>query len=179
MSQDGTDLSTLSAAEQVTFGPDALAEALSPASVSAWLGPLDSADGASWRRHAADLRLRVSDRGSALFRKAAYVEFGTLVHEGDELSVPISWRAAGLAPLFPIFAGRLSLRAGQLEIKGWYAPPGGVIGRAADRLLLRLAAERTGRWLLGELIAATQAEALASTRPAATTDSRAETTRPA
>jgi hypothetical protein len=42
-------------------------------------------------------------------------------------------------------------RGEELSISGWYAPPGGVVGRAADRALLHIAAEGTARWLLGEL----------------------------
>ena len=55
------------------------------------------------------------------------------------------------APLFPVFAGTLRARGSELSVDGLYAPPGGVVGRVADRLLLHLAANATARWLLGEI----------------------------
>ena len=39
----------------------------------------------------------------------------------------------------------------ELRIDGLYAPPGGALGRVADRVLLHIAAEATARWLLGEI----------------------------
>ena len=70
-----------------------------------------------------------------------------------------SWQASTLAPLFPVFSGSIVVRDGEITVSGWYAPPGGAIGRLADRTLLHLAAEGTARWLLGELdrVAATGA----------------------
>jgi len=104
------------------------------------------------RRHQADLRLRVSDRPSLVtFGKAAYVDLGALQELGDGWQVEVSWRAASLAPLFPVFSGILLARPDELSVSGWYAPPGGVIGRVADRALLHIAAEGTARWLLAEL----------------------------
>ena len=38
-----------------------------------------------------------------------------------------------------------------LTIEGHYAPPGGVGGRTADRMLLHTAARGTARWFLGHL----------------------------
>jgi len=43
------------------------------------------------------------------------------------------------------------LTDGELRLEGWYAPPGGLIGRVADRVLLRIAARGTARWLLTAL----------------------------
>jgi hypothetical protein len=65
--------------------------------------------------------------------------------------VEISWRSATLAPLFPVFSGWLTVGPGELRLDGYYAPPGGALGLAADRALLRLAARGTARWLLGQL----------------------------
>lgn len=127
---------------------------------SRWLGePLDvSAEGAAVgpggprRRFATDLRLRVSDRSPrALFRKAAIVELGTPLEANGIVSVEIGWRAATLAPLFPVFSGRLSVDAHDATLRGLYAPPGGRIGQIADDALFHLAAEGTARWLLREL----------------------------
>jgi hypothetical protein len=38
-----------------------------------------------------------------------------------------------------------------MRIEGLYAPPGGVVGRVADRMLLHVAANGTARWLLREI----------------------------
>jgi hypothetical protein len=65
--------------------------------------------------------------------------------------VEIGWRASRAAPLFPVFSGWLSIRPGELHLEGVYAPPGGVLGRVADRMLLHVAANGTARWLLGEI----------------------------
>ena len=103
-------------------------------------------------RHEADLRLRVSDRPSLVtFGKAAYVDLGVLEPLDEGWQIEVSWRASSLAPLFPVFSGTLVERRGELTVSGWYAPPGGAIGRVADRALLHIAAEGTARWLLGEL----------------------------
>jgi hypothetical protein len=138
------------------------------AGAEAWLGePVDaeegrnvrSADGrARRRRFATDLRLRVSDRTErTLFRKAAIVELGTPVRSPDgTVSVEIGWRAATLAPLFPVFAGRLTVGSHEARLRGLYAPPGGRIGLLADAALLHLAAQGTARWLLRELESAVE-----------------------
>lgn len=127
-----------------------------------WLGePVETVaeavgPGGHRRRFATDLRLRVSDRSErALFRKAAIVELGTPVEAPDgTVSVEIGWRAATLAPLFPVFSGRLVVGSHDATLRGLYAPPGGRIGRLADAALFHLAAEGTARWLLRELAAA-------------------------
>jgi hypothetical protein len=107
------------------------------------------------QRYEADLRLRVSDRPSLVtFRKAAYIDLGAIEPLDDGWQADVSWRASSLAPLFPVFSGTLVARAGELSVSGWYAPPGGALGRVADRALLHIAAEGTARWLLAELDAA-------------------------
>jgi hypothetical protein len=117
----------------------------------AWLGELVQADvdvqGAA--RYLLDLELRVSDLAPRVsFRKAAYVDVGPLDAVGATLVVDIAWRAAGLTPLFPVFAGTMSWQDGELQLRGVYAPPGGAVGAVADRLLLNVAARGTGRRLL-------------------------------
>jgi hypothetical protein len=117
----------------------------------AWLGDLveasDDSEGTS--RYLLDLELRVSDAAPRVaFHKAAYVDLGPLREEGEAVWLEIGWRAAGLTPLFPVFAGRLTWVGGQLQLDGHYAPPGGTVGVVADRLLLNLAARGTGRRLL-------------------------------
>jgi hypothetical protein len=105
------------------------------------------------RRYEVDLRLRVGGEGAGLttFRKAAFVDLGRPVRVGDGWEAEIAWRAASAAPLFPVFAGILRADGAELSVEGLYAPPGGVVGRVADRLLLHLAANATARWLLAEI----------------------------
>lgn len=119
----------------------------------AWLGPEVEPAPSGMHRHAADLRLRVSDHPSLVtFGKAAYVDLGP-VHglAADGWRVEVGWQASTLAPLFPVFSGTIVARGEEVTLSGWYAPPGGTLGRVADRALLRIAAEGTARWLLAEL----------------------------
>jgi len=105
------------------------------------------------RRFAVDLRLRVGTEETALatFSKAAVLEVGPLRRSSAGTDVEIGWRAAGLAPLFPVFSGHLHIGDGELRLDGIYAPPGGAVGRVADRLLLHTAATATAGWLLRQL----------------------------
>ena len=120
-----------------------------------WLGPEVEPAPDGTHRHQADLRLRVSEHPSLVtFSKAAYVDLGGVQPLDDGWQVEVSWRAATLAPLFPVFSGVIVVRGGEMgemTLSGWYAPPGGTVGRMADQVLLHIAAEGTGRWLLGEL----------------------------
>jgi hypothetical protein len=101
-------------------------------------------------RYLTDLVLPLPPDGRLLsLRKAAFVDVGSVIPVDDGIDVPIAWRSAGLAPMFPVFAGRLQARPSGLTIDGHYAPPGGIVGRAADRVLLHTAARGTARWLLG------------------------------
>ena len=113
---------------------------------SAWLGELVEAgehEGAG--RYLLDLELRVSDSAPRVaFRKAAYIDVGPLEQGPDGPAIDVSWRAAGLATLFPVFAGRLAWHDAELVLDGYYAPPGGSVGVIADRLLLNVAARATG-----------------------------------
>lgn len=124
----------------------------------AWLGDVVEAGIAAGRldRHLVDLELRIGDQDSRIaFRKAAYVDVGPVRGDRSELlRLGISWRAAGLTPLFPVFSGTLSWSAGELRLSGYYAPPGGGIGVVADRLLLNVAARGTARVLLERIAAA-------------------------
>jgi hypothetical protein len=111
-------------------------------------------------RHLVDLELRVSEQTPRIaFRKAAYVEVGPVMAETfGPIRIGISWRAAGLAPLFPVFSGTLQWDDGELRLDGYYAPPGGGIGIVADRLLLNVAARGTARLLLEKIAAAMRGE---------------------
>jgi len=105
------------------------------------------------RRYVVDLRLRVGGDEASLttFRKAAYVDLGAPRRTPSGDVIPIGWRASTAAPLFPVFAGSLQVDGHTLELSGMYAPPGGAIGRLADRALLHLAASGTAKWLLHEI----------------------------
>ena len=129
----------------------------------AWLGELVEAEDLGEReRHLVDLELRVSEQTPRItFRKAAYVEVGPVrAPQQQPITVGISWRAAGLAPLFPVFSGTLRWVDGELSLDGYYAPPGGGIGIIADRLLLNVAARGTARLLLERIAAAMRGDAI-------------------
>ncbi|HET8587893.1 MAG TPA: hypothetical protein VFM74_08485 [Candidatus Limnocylindria bacterium] len=155
-STEAARLSHLLVVEPYFGAADALRVALDRA--SGWLGPIVDDAPSGVRRHVTDLRLRVGDQpGRATFRKAAYVDIGRIRRVSRGYEVEISWRAATLAPLFPVFSGKLAIADGELRLEGWYAPPGGAIGFVADRALLNVAARRTGRWFLDELVEAADA----------------------
>jgi hypothetical protein len=120
-----------------------------------WLGQVVDLDGLApgMTRYLTDLVLPLPPDGRLLsLRKAAFVDLGTPVAIGPEaIDLEIAWRSASLAPLFPVFAGHLEARSTGLTIEGRYAPPGGIVGRAADRILLHTAARGTARWFLGRL----------------------------
>ncbi len=120
---------------------------------SRWLGDPVSSSTGGVRRYQTDMRLRVGGEGAGLttFRKAAYLDLGTPVRVPRGWEVEIGWRASSAAPLFPVFSGRLRVNPREMAIEGLYAPPGGVVGRVADRLLLHVAATGTARWLLDEI----------------------------
>jgi len=141
--------SSLHVSHPAPASPERAAEILGKGR-TAWLGELvDAGGGGAAGRYLLDLELRVSEAAPRVaFRKAAYVDVGTLTVDGQRLWLEISWRAAGLTPLFPVFAGRLAWREGTLALTGYYAPPGGGVGMVADRLLLNVAARATGRRLL-------------------------------
>lgn len=130
--------------------PDRLAWAIRAART--WLGPELEPSPLGMRRHQADLRLRVSEHPALVtFSKAAYVDIGPVRPLDDGWEVEVSWQASTLAPLFPVLSGTIVARGDELTLSGWYAPPGGAVGRVADRALLHIAAQGTARWLLGEL----------------------------
>jgi hypothetical protein len=122
-----------------------------------WLGDAVDAPASAGEltRHLLDLELRVSDLAPRVsFRKAAYVDVGPLLAGAGAPALDISWRAAGMTPLFPVFAGTLSWSDGELRLFGYYAPPGGGVGAVADRLLLNVAARATARRLLERVVTA-------------------------
>jgi hypothetical protein len=117
-----------------------------------WLGQRVPDDVSEIRRFACDLELNVGPDRRAMFRKSAIVGVGAPVRDDASWLVPIEWRAATLATLFPVFAGHLRLSADRIELDGYYAPPGGTIGYVLDRALLRIAARGTARWFLRKVV---------------------------
>ncbi len=122
---------------------------------AAWLGDRVGEGAhvpAGMERYLIDLKLPIGERSPLVtFSKAAYVDVGPAAHTDDTVTVELSWRAAGMAPLFPVFSGHLTWSGGRLTARGLYEPPGGGMGLVADRLMLSVAARGTARWLLGEI----------------------------
>jgi hypothetical protein len=120
-----------------------------------WLGtPVTSAT-AGTRRYLTDLSLPVRDHSPQLtFKKAAYVDMGEAQATEDGCELAISWQSSSLAPLFPVFAGRLKLTSTEITLEGFYAPPGGELGAVLDRAFLNIAARGTARWFLERAAAA-------------------------
>lgn len=120
-----------------------------------WLGEPVTEEGRQpgVRRFLTDLVLPLPPDGRLLsLRKAALVDVGRPKPGPDGgCTVEVAWRSATLAPLFPVFAGRLVARLDGLTLEGSYAPPGGALGRAADRMLLHTAASATARWFLAHV----------------------------
>jgi hypothetical protein len=136
--------------------PDRVAALLGEPEVSWPGGRVPHPDSGDLRRFAVDLRLRVGMEAASLttFRKAAFLDLGWPRRTATGWTAEIGWRASTAAPLFPVFSGRLTIEPNQLRVDGLYAPPGGVVGRVADRMLLHVAANATARWLLTEINAA-------------------------
>ncbi len=116
-----------------------------------WLGERAPSERPDVRRFCCDLELHAGGIEHAIFRKSAIVGFGEPERDDAGWRVPIEWRAATLAPLFPVFAGHLRIRANRIELDGSYAPPGGRVGHALDAALLGIAARATGRWFIQKL----------------------------
>jgi hypothetical protein len=120
-----------------------------------WLGTPVASATAGTRRYLTDLSLPVRDHSPQLtFKKAAYVDMGEARATADGCELTISWRSSSLAPLFPVFAGRLKLTSTEVTLEGFYAPPGGEFGAVLDRAFLNIAARGTARWFLEQATAA-------------------------
>lgn len=143
----------LRATRRAQFDLD-LARDLLVAADQPWLGEHfdDHSPVPEIRSYHADLQMPLhADGHEVAFRKAAIVELGPIERLDGSLAVGISWRSASMAPLFPVLAGRLTITAERVTLDGWYAPPGGKVGLALDRVLLGVAARRTARWFLEQL----------------------------
>jgi hypothetical protein len=130
-----------------------------------WLGQLidGPTDRPDLKRVQTDLALAMTDDPRTLtFRKAALVDLGTTRDAAGRCRGEVAWRASTLAPLFPVFAGSVTIRDDTLHLRGVYAPPGGDVGLLVDRTFLHYFARRTGAWFLDRLNAEIAA---ASARP--------------
>ena len=153
-SSDHDRFAHVAATEPARVDPDRVAALLDADPPWEELAPVPS-PGPGLRRYATDLRLPLGrDVAPALFRKAALLDLGTPVRIADGWRLEVGWQASSAAPLFPVFSGWLRVGPAELRIEGLYAPPGGVIGRVADRMLLHVAANGTAHWLLREINAA-------------------------
>jgi hypothetical protein len=116
-----------------------------------WLGTPVPAPHPGSHRFLTDLSLPIREHAPSLtFRKAAFVDLGEVRSAPGRCEVDIGWRSSSLAPLFPVFAGKLVLEPHRLYLEGYYAPPGGEFGAVLDRAFLNIAARGTARWFLGK-----------------------------
>lgn len=121
-----------------------------------WLGGVIDDSAATERgllRVETDLAFALTDDPRTLtFRKAAHVDLGVERAADGSCTGIVEWRAATLAPLFPVFAGTVVARGGTLRLDGAYAPPGGGVGLLVDRGFLHHFARRTAAWFLDRLV---------------------------
>jgi len=118
---------------------------------AAWLGTRLPAESSGVRSFLCDLEVTSGAGERTVLRKSAIVGFGAPSRAGDEWVVPVEWRASTLAPLFPVFAGRLRIEPESIELTGSYAPPFGKLGIVLDAALLGRAARATARWFLARV----------------------------
>lgn len=114
-----------------------------------WLGSPVLGTRPGCRRYLTDLSFPLREHSpSVKFSKAAYVDLGAMRTAPDSFEIEIEWRSASLAPLFPVFAGHLTVTPAELRLEGFYAPPAGELGAVLDRAFLGIAARGTARWFL-------------------------------
>jgi hypothetical protein len=127
-----------------------------------WLGTPVAAAPEGSHRYLTDLSLPIRGHAPSLvFRKAAFVDVGEIRRTPDGCEIEIGWQSSSLAPLFPVFAGHLTLTPSEVRLEGYYAPPGGELGAALDKAFLGIAARGTARWFLEratEVVASAQAD---------------------
>jgi hypothetical protein len=116
---------------------------------ASWLGDPAPSSRPGRRRYLTDLSLPIREHAPSLvFRKAAHVDLGQPLRTTNGYEMDIDWQSSSLAPLFPVFAGRLTLTSTELRLEGYYAPPGGELGAVLDKVFLSIAARGTARWFL-------------------------------
>lgn len=116
-----------------------------------WLGePLEFKAGhPGSRRVRSVLALPITDGSSpGPIGKGALIDVGPVAPLDEVIQVAISWQSDSITPLFPVFAGRLSISPELLVLDGEYAPPLGRLGLLIDERLLHFVARRTAQALL-------------------------------
>jgi hypothetical protein len=73
------------------------------------------------------------------------------------MALAITWRAAKSAPLFPSMRAELtvyplSAHETQLDLRGWYTPPGGMLGGAVDAIVGHRIAEASVHRFLEDVV---------------------------
>lgn len=100
--------------------------------------------------------------------RSVRVQLGMVERGKDLVVVPITWQSVDSEKLFPIFEGQLRLEQGtggrnRLELKGRYVPPGGILGRAADTIVMNAVAQATAEDFVHRVGAIVERNALART----------------
>lgn len=113
-----------------------------------WLGERAPDVRAGARTYRCDLDLQVGGDDHIMLRESVLVTISAVTPVESGWDVWIDWRAAAVAPRFPVFAGLLRLRPGRLELTGYFSPPGGRVDRRADVAALDTVVRATGRWFL-------------------------------
>ena len=85
-------------------------------------------------------------------RKRVTVHVGDPMKAGDWTNLPVTWKATGPQPLFPVMTGRVELipvdkKVTRLTVSGMYEPPLGRVGKQLDDALMHRVAEATVREL--------------------------------
>lgn len=112
---------------------------------SSWLPALAERADERGQRLLTEVGFRVE--GLRIVKKVT-ITIGSPMQTAGRTFVPITWRATGVAGLFPVLEGDLEIASlgptrTQLAFSGQYRPPLGLIGRTADRTLLSRVAEAT------------------------------------
>jgi hypothetical protein len=121
-------------------------------------------------RHGETLLAEVGfDAPSGRIQKKVELEIGAPLTMGFSTLLPITWKAAGLAGLFPVMeadieVAGLGLERSQLSFNGRYRPPLSVLGQAVDRVVLHRVAEATMKDFL-DRVAERLRERVAADRP--------------
>lgn len=97
------------------------------------------------------------DLGNRRIGRRVHVEVGVPRTTAGLMFMPLRWRAASEAGLFPTLEGELEVAAlgadrTQLGFSANYQPPLGVIGKLADRALFHRVAEATINDLLARIV---------------------------
>ena len=109
-----------------------------------------------------------ADTPFGLLSRSVPIELGPVQRSDDVATVPIRWHSLDSEALFPVFDGQLRLQRiadgrSRLELKGSYKPPGGIVGRAADAIVMHSVAEATVEDFVHRVAAVVGRNALART----------------